>query len=319
MCDNKLSIDDIGNLMFDIPEDIDNIMFDIPEDILLIQLQENISSNASHMMTTEEEEAELELSSDNKPTEEELMMDEEEKHKAENFKEISEADPEPEDSSSLDESNSESVPECYMYSDLGRRIVKLMQNKPDGFVEIISTFIEKMSDMQQDFNMLYEYLHLLFHASTTNCSEVVDLLLEKGADPTLVDDNGKSVLHLMAMNGQVEMAKKCYSKVSANKKLSFINTSTLNGWTPLMSAVDNNQIKFVKWLLSKNALVNFPMNTGWTAMHTASRDNNCEVLRLLMNKGGNKFIKATLLHSCCAVNVEEVTNDVNTHMLLYQY
>jgi len=206
-----------------------------------------------------------------------------------------------------------------------KKIVKLMCDKPDGFLQQLRAEISDMSNVnlfhklknsETDFN-------LLFHASKEDCKEAVEFLLEKGADPTLVNNRGTCVLHLMAKRGQVEMAKKCYSKLPfggvGGKKYCFINGGNNIGWTPLMAAAENNQQHFVKWLLANNASTNITMETGWTAMHAAAKNGNCEVLKLLLVNGGDKKIQAAHKHFGRNVTVEKVAKDKPTLQILQQF
>lgn len=205
------------------------------------------------------------------------------------------------------------------------KIIELMRDKPNNFVQQLKEEISNVSNV----NLLHKLNHsetdfnLLFHASNEDCHEAVDFLLEKGADPTLVNNKGNCVLHLMAKMGQVEMAKKCCSKlqlVGYNWEMfNFINGGNNIGWTPLMAAAETNQLNFVNWLMSKNASVNIKMKTGWTAMHAAAKNDNWEVVQLLLQNGGDKNIKASHRIFGKNVGVEQVTKGKKTLMILRQY
>jgi ankyrin repeat protein len=170
-------------------------------------------------------------------------------------------------------------------------------------------------------------LNLLFHASRENFPEIIDFLLERGADPTLINNKGMSVLHLMAKRGQVEMAKKCFYKVPWNEKDDFINESPESGWTPLMAAAENNQLHFAKWLLSErnhekvnnHTKVNKKMKTGWTAMHAAAKKNNADMVKLLLIHGGDKDICANHKDFGIFVKVKDVTKDPKVLKILDEY
>jgi ankyrin repeat protein len=152
-------------------------------------------------------------------------------------------------------------------------------------------------------------MNLLFHASRENCPEAIDMLLEKGADPLLINNTDRSVLHLMAKNGQVEMAEKCIYNVPWDKRDGFINK--YSGWTPLMAAAENNQLEFVKWLLRPpcRAEINKTMKTGWTAMHAAAKKNNGDIVKFLLQYGGDWKIKASHRDYGNFLSVRDVTSD----------
>jgi ankyrin repeat protein len=90
-----------------------------------------------------------------------------------------------------------------------------------------------------------------------------------------------------------------------------------------MAAVESNEIDFIKWLLSKSASINFGMKcvlrTGWTVMHTAARYKNLKLLKLLLDKGGDKNISASHYNLGKDMKVEDVTTDEETLKLLEQY
>jgi len=197
-------------------------------------------------------------------------------------------------------------------------IVNLMRDKPEGLIGKLTHEIFNLPNVNVFRKWQNTYCNLFFHASWLDCPQAIQPLLENGGDPTLTNNTGVSVLHLLAKRGQLDMAKRCFSAVSPNKRLSFINAATSDGWTPLMSAAEENQLDFVKWLLSKNALVNFTMRTGWTAMHAAAKNNNSEVLKLMLKKGGDKNIQADHRMFGWNVKVEQVTTDEQTLKILKQ-
>jgi ankyrin repeat protein len=174
---------------------------------------------------------------------------------------------------------------------------RLCTTRPKYFSNNIKREIAKLSDVNIFINSakLQYNISLLFYASQLNVPEVIDILLESGADPTLLNNKGRSVLHLMAKHGQVEMAKKCLSKIPEEERKDFINKNIFEmGWTPLMAAVENNQFDFVKWLLAppQNAKVNLTLENCETAMHVAAKKNNKNIVKLLLAHGGDQYIEA---------------------------
>lgn len=58
----------------------------------------------------------------------------------------------------------------------------------------------------------------------------------------------------------------------------------------------------VKWLLEKGANPNYQMPaTGWTAMHSAAKSCHADILKALLEKGGDKTLKAR--HQKLGVNL----------------
>ncbi len=206
------------------------------------------------------------------------------------------------------------------------KIIKLLRllrekNQVDFYYELIEE-IEKVADVNLFMSEPgCEYsTSLLFHASREESLPTVEFLLERGADPTLVNNKGTSVLHLMAKRGQVEMAEKCWLKVPKDRRDGFLNYATPSGWTALMSAAENNQYNFVKWLLTPPhcAKVNFQMKTGWTAMHAAAKNNNFAIVRLLLKNGANKYLQA-VHRAFGSVTAMDVAKDASIANLWRKY
>ena len=74
-----------------------------------------------------------------------------------------------------------------------------------------------------------------------------NLLLERGADPTLKDSNGCTVLHDAANGNNDKIIEKLLS-LELN-----INSRNNNGEIALMVAISNRKAEAVKYLLSKGA------------------------------------------------------------------
>ncbi len=149
--------------------------------------------------------------------------------------------------------------------------------------------------------------------------ELFFLLLQNGADPTATTDRGTSVLHLLMKRGLASWADEAEKNVKERDRAAFVNQPTRYGWTPLMSAVENAQPEGVAWLLKRDARVNLAMDTGWTAMHAAAKNDDARILRLLLERGGNKNMKAVHRDFGKNLRVEDVTADPDTLALLREY
>jgi ankyrin repeat protein len=84
-------------------------------------------------------------------------------------------------------------------------------------------------------------------------TDLVRLLLEKGADPQAVDASRESILLKAARKGDVEVMRLLISR-GADVNLS----STSQGMTPLGNAVSSYQIDAVKLLLDRGARIDIP-------------------------------------------------------------
>ena len=77
-------------------------------------------------------------------------------------------------------------------------------------------------------------------------------------------------------------------------RLNLVNASVKHaGWTPLMSAAENNNLEACIWLLENGANVNLAMRTGWTALHAASKNGHNDIIQYLLEKGANPDFLAT--------------------------
>ena len=88
----------------------------------------------------------------------------------------------------------------------------------------------------------------LMTAAFCDKQSAFQMLIQNGADPHLKDSDGYSLLHYAAQGGTTFIM---------NKLLSLgleINSKDLNGKTPLIVAIEENNSKAVKFLMSKGAL-----------------------------------------------------------------
>ncbi|XP_041647163.1 DNA-binding protein RFXANK isoform X2 [Cheilinus undulatus] len=92
---------------------------------------------------------------------------------------------------------------------------------------------------------------------------MVDLLLEKGADPKTIARERESALTLASSGGYVDIVK------SLLRHGVDINTYDWNGGTPLLYAVRGNHIKCVEALLAKGADMTIESDSGYTPMALA--------------------------------------------------
>jgi ankyrin repeat protein len=96
-------------------------------------------------------------------------------------------------------------------------------------------------------NARHGHLTLLMIACGIGQAEIVELLLEYGADPFAIDSKmGMSALHIAAQSGHVPVAELLVDQAAAIINLQ----SPSHGFTPLMNAVWHRQPKMVEYLLS---------------------------------------------------------------------
>uniref|UniRef100_A0A672GCD4 RHD domain-containing protein n=1 Tax=Salarias fasciatus TaxID=181472 RepID=A0A672GCD4_SALFA len=113
-------------------------------------------------------------------------------------------------------------------------------------------------------------LHL---AVITRQMKVVEILMRAGADPTVPDKDGRSVLHLAAAAGDHTMLRLLLAHLG-ERHAHLVNTSDFHGLHPLHLAVRRDGERCLRLLVEGGAKVNAPeQKSGNTALHLAVREN----------------------------------------------
>ena len=88
--------------------------------------------------------------------------------------------------------------------------------------------------------------------------------------------------------------------VRALKNGADVNAKTADGWTPLYSAVHEENKEIVEILLENGADVNVKGSYGWTALMKASFDGHTEIVTMLLDKGAD--VNAKNIHDWTALD-----------------
>lgn len=117
-------------------------------------------------------------------------------------------------------------------------------------------------------------LHFAFKTSS-NSATTVAFLLEKGADPTMIDADGRTCLHLAAGKGHFQSVKSLIEHRRAaddagNSTALDIGCRDNNGWTALFYASKQGKSDIVKYVLGKGADPKIVGADGNTCLHLAS-------------------------------------------------
>ncbi|KAJ5319622.1 uncharacterized protein N7506_012326, partial [Penicillium brevicompactum] len=107
------------------------------------------------------------------------------------------------------------------------------------------------------------------------------ILLEKGADLTIVNNDRWTPVNIASSNGHLEVVKLLLEKGADPK------TANNAGWTPVNSASEHGHHKIIKLLLEKRADAKTASNNGWTPVNIASSNGHLEVVKLLLEKGAD--------------------------------
>jgi hypothetical protein len=98
-------------------------------------------------------------------------------------------------------------------------------------------------------------------------------------------NSGRARIHYAAIHGDVQLLRKLVNR-GADPDM------TLNGKTPLILALENNQPGVVEELCKLGANINRPMVNGETALHLAVYYSNFRIVNLLLNCGADVTIGA---------------------------
>ncbi|XP_069466569.1 nuclear factor NF-kappa-B p100 subunit [Ambystoma mexicanum] len=146
-------------------------------------------------------------------------------------------------------------------------------------------------------------LHL---AVITKEKRLVEFLLQAGADPTLLDRSGNSVLHLAVQAGDDEMLS-ILLKYLTTSTMHLLNEPNYHGLFPIHWAVKTKSMKCLDLLVSKGADVNAAeRKSGRTPLHLAVDMENLNIATYLVKKLGadvnvRTFAGDTPLHLSAAI------------------
>ena len=105
--------------------------------------------------------------------------------------------------------------------------------------------------------------------------QVVKSLIERGADPSLMDNRGWNSLHVAANGGDADIIDLIHTQVPN------IESKTGDGCTPLMIAAFNSKLHAVKWFLEKGATVTREDNSGANALNFAAEGGDTDIIDLI--------------------------------------
>lgn len=119
----------------------------------------------------------------------------------------------------------------------------------------------------------------LVQAVKTGRTDIVQTLLEGGADPDIRQGDGATALHHAAHQNDVDSARLL---IEAGATVSVSNEL---GATPLWLAATNGSAVMVERLLDAGADPNVALIMGETSLMTAARGGHLETVRLLLSRG----------------------------------
>jgi ankyrin repeat protein len=151
----------------------------------------------------------------------------------------------------------------------------------------------------------------LMHAIAVGKKDVAQYLLSQNADPSIVDGNKQSALHLAAKNGDADMVG------LLRQKGALLNQADEDHRTPLMLAADKGDVKTIQALTSGKfgANVNLQDVTGNTALMNAVQSGNPEAVKALLDKS-NLALQGGLKNQTALTMAAGEGNSACTKLLL---
>lgn len=127
---------------------------------------------------------------------------------------------------------------------------------------------------------------LLLKAIKKGNQDLIEMLLDCGADPNITDNNGCNALHHLALQ-ITDNPKLAYLLISHGIR---INSRDNNGETALLKASLRGHINLAQILINHEAKVNLPAFNGWTPLCYALAKGHIEIAELLIAAGADERI-----------------------------
>lgn len=121
----------------------------------------------------------------------------------------------------------------------------------------------------------------LMFAAASGHLEIVEVLLARGVSIDEKNEKGMLALFYAVLSGHPDIVR----LLSGPRTGTLVNETVMNGWTPLMMAVDKGFGDVVHVLIELGARVSEPDVTGKTALHFAVDNGHVDILKILLESG----------------------------------
>ena len=145
----------------------------------------------------------------------------------------------------------------------------------------------------------------LFHAAQFRHPPLVDLLLTRGANPNLSTNaasefEGQTALHKSSYLGDLEIVQRLVEGGAD------VNQQDAKGYSSLCAAAQNGHLKIVKLLVKKGANIHEADQYGRNPLHMAAFNHRHETVDYLIRKGAEFVIRGTPAEACKCCGATDV-------------
>ena len=150
-----------------------------------------------------------------------------------------------------------------------------------GGIEILNEIVI----LSPDINSLSRKNRTPIYLAAKYWIEIIDMLLELGGDPTILDFRGQSPLHQIVRRDDALDKIELFLNAGID-----INIADVKGFTPLHRATKYGQVNNVLYLVNKGADLNVANKKGLTPLHCAIISGKLDCYIQLLDKGANPNI-----------------------------
>ncbi len=149
-----------------------------------------------------------------------------------------------------------------------------------GQTEVLQLLLDAGAD--PNVKNKFEKTALLTALDTLNYEKTLQLLLRKAANPNIPNKKGETPLHAVALSGNVPLIQ-AFLKAGANP-----NLQDIYGMTPLHRALFSRKVELIPMFKQAGADLNLQNNRGKkTALHMALDYNDAKMVQALLTAGAD--------------------------------
>ncbi|XP_065208838.1 uncharacterized protein LOC135837476 [Planococcus citri] len=175
-------------------------------------------------------------------------------------------------------------------------------------IDVVQILLKK--EPHPDYKQILGGYTLLHIAARNGSLEVVEYLLQKGANVNAKHDSNEIPLFEAARNGHLEVVKLLILKGSQ------VNTRVLNGSAPLHMAAVNGHKEVVEVLLTNGADLNIACKTFLnTPLHHATKEGHLEVIKVLMTYKANPNVSTSVGLTPLHLAAEHGYSEIVTYLI----